>query len=129
MTARIHHLTFDCPDPATLSAFWSEVTGWREDPEDPNLPEHTEWALRNPDGGGNLLFIKTDGSKGEKNRLHLDVIPTDRTRDEEVERLLKLGATEFEDHRRPDGSGWVTLCDPDGNEFCVERSDAEKQPK
>jgi catechol 2,3-dioxygenase-like lactoylglutathione lyase family enzyme len=23
--------------------------------------------------------------------------------------------------RRPDGRGWVTLLDPEGNEFCVER--------
>jgi hypothetical protein len=60
-----------------------------------------------------------------KNRLHLDLVP-ETTRDEEVERLLKLGATLFEDHRKPDGTGWVTLLDPEGNEFCVERSKAEK---
>jgi catechol 2,3-dioxygenase-like lactoylglutathione lyase family enzyme len=129
MTARIHQVTFDCPDPATLSAFWSEVTGWREDPDDPNLPEHTEWGLRNPAGGPGLLFIKTGGGKTAKNRLHFDIIPTDRTRDEEVERLLELGATVFEDHRKPDGPGWVTMLDPEGNEFCVERSDEEKQAK
>jgi hypothetical protein len=23
------------------------------------------------------------------------------------------------DHRRPDGSGWITLADPEGNEFCI----------
>jgi len=42
-------------------------------------------------------------------------------RDEEVQRILALGATLFEDHRREDGKGWVTLADPEGNEFCVER--------
>lgn len=129
MTARIHQVTFDCPDPASLSAFWSEVTGWREDPDDPNLADHTYWGLLNPDGGPGLLFIKTDGSKTAKNRLHFDIAPTDRTRDEEVERLLTLGATQLEDHRKLDGSGWVYMLDPDGNEFCVERSAAEKQPK
>jgi hypothetical protein len=36
--------------------------------------------------------------------------------------LLGLGATLFEDHRRPDGSGWATLADPEGNEFCVLRT-------
>jgi hypothetical protein len=47
------------------------------------------------------------------------------TRDEEDERLLGLGATEVADHRRQDGSGWVTLADPEGNEFYVLRSDRE----
>ncbi len=64
-----------------------------------------------------------------KNRLHLDVQPVDRTRDEEVERLIGLGAKLFEDHRLPDGRGWVTLVDPEGNEFCIERSSAERAPR
>jgi predicted enzyme related to lactoylglutathione lyase len=36
-----------------------------------------------------------------------------------VERILALGAAHLADHRRPDGSGWITLADPEGNEFCV----------
>jgi hypothetical protein len=62
-----------------------------------------------------------------KNRVHLDLIPTERTRDEEVTRLLGIGATLFEDHREPDGTGWVVLTDPEGNEFCVERSLRERE--
>ena len=54
-----------------------------------------------------------------------DVLP-DTTRDAAVDRLLGLGATLVRDHRRPDGTGWVTLADPAGNEFCVERSAAER---
>lgn len=30
------------------------------------------------------------------------------------------------DHRRLDGKGWVLLADPEGNEFCVERSAKER---
>ena len=74
---------------------------------------------------GRLLFIEVPESKEIKNRLHLDLRPTDGTREQEVERLLGLGATRLADHRRPDGSGWVTLADPEGNEFCILRSDAE----
>lgn len=44
-----------------------------------------------------------------------------------MERLLGLGAKLAEDHRKPDGTGWVTLLDPEGNEFCVERSAAERE--
>jgi hypothetical protein len=58
--------------------------------------------------------------------VHLDWVPTDRTRDDEVERVLGLGATLHEDHRAPDGRGWVTLTDPEGNEFCIERGEAER---
>ena len=54
-----------------------------------------------------------------KNRIHFDLRPTDGTRDEEVERVLGLGATVVADRRRDDGSGWFTLADPEGNEFCI----------
>lgn len=57
--------------------------------------------------------------------MHLDLQPQDRTRDEEVERLLAIGATLVDDRRKPDGKGWAVLADPEGNEFCVERSAAE----
>jgi predicted enzyme related to lactoylglutathione lyase len=53
-------------------------------------------------------------------------MPAERTRDEEVDRVLALGATLVADHRRPDGTGWVVLADPEGNEFDVERSAAER---
>jgi predicted enzyme related to lactoylglutathione lyase len=64
--------------------------------------------------------------KRVKNRVHLDLGPTDRSRDEEVERLLEAGGSIVGDHRKPDGTGWVVMADPGGNEFCVERSDAER---
>ena len=73
-----------------------------------------------------MLFIAVPEAKSVKNRVHIDWVPTERTRDEEVERLLGLGASIHEDHRLPDGRGWVTMRDPENNEFCIERSDAER---
>jgi predicted enzyme related to lactoylglutathione lyase len=64
--------------------------------------------------------------KTAKNRLHLDLGPTDATRDDAVERALTAGASVLADHRREDGTGWVTLADPEGNEFCIERGDLER---
>jgi hypothetical protein len=49
------------------------------------------------------------------------VEPVAGLRDAELVRLLELG-----DLRRPDGSGWVVLADPEGNEFCILRNDAER---
>jgi catechol 2,3-dioxygenase-like lactoylglutathione lyase family enzyme len=126
MTASVHNITFDCADPYRLVGFWSQVTGFQGDPEDPNLPEDQEAILIGPEGHPNLLFIKVPEGKTVKNRVHLDLMPTDRTRDEEVTRLLGLGATLVADHRRSDGSGWAVLADPEGNELCVERSAAER---
>ncbi|GAA1934193.1 hypothetical protein J2S63_002050 [Marmoricola bigeumensis] len=53
--------------------------------------------------------------------------PRERTRDEEVTALLAYGAFLHADHRGicGPGSGWVTLADPEGNLFCVLRSEAE----
>jgi Glyoxalase-like domain len=126
MTARPRNITFDCADPYRLAGFWSEVTGYREHPENSNAPEDPEGLLVGPDGQPNLLFIKVPEGKTVKNRVHLDLMPTQHTRDQEVARLLELGATMVADHRRPDGTGWVVLADPEGNEFCVERSAQER---
>jgi len=43
----------------------------------------------------------------------------DRSREEEAERLVALGASQVADHRRPGGRGWITMADPEGNEFCI----------
>jgi catechol 2,3-dioxygenase-like lactoylglutathione lyase family enzyme len=126
MSIRIRNITIDCADPFALAQFWAEVTGYREDPENGNAPGDPEALLLGPANSPNLLFVGVQEPKQVKNRLHMDLQPTDRSRDEEVARVRALGATLFADHRRPDGSGWVTLADPEGNEFCVERSVAER---
>ena len=64
-----------------------------------------------------LTFAHVPEGKTVKNRLHLDVNPTDREQDEEVRRLLDLGAR-YADVGQGDES-WVVLADPEGNEFCV----------
>ncbi len=72
-----------------------------------------------------LLFIEVPDAKQAKNRIHFDLRPNDRSRDEELERLVELGATQIADLRKDDGGGWVVLTDPEGNEFCILRSDDE----
>ena len=68
-------------------------------------------------GPPRLTFARVPEGKTVKNRLHLDVNPTDREQDEEVRRLLDLGARHA-DVGQGDVS-WVVLADPEGNEFCV----------
>jgi Glyoxalase-like domain len=126
MTIALRSLTFDCIDWAPLVRFWSTVGNFVEDPDNPNNAGDPEGMLIDPESELRLLFIPVPEPKTVKNRLHLDVVPTDCTRDQEVERLLTLGATLVDDFRNDDGSGWVVLSDPEGNEFCVERSAAER---
>jgi predicted enzyme related to lactoylglutathione lyase len=121
----LRHVTIDCADPYTLATYWSTVTGWPV--SDVDEPGDAEVLVEAPAPLPGLLFVRVPEQKSVKNRVHFDWMPTERTRDEEVERVLALGATVYEDHRDPDGSGWVTLLDPEGNEFCVERSATERE--
>jgi uncharacterized protein (TIGR03086 family) len=128
MAARIKSITFDCADPYRLAQFWSQLTGFMEDPANGNAPEDPEALLLSPDGSLALLFIGVPEPKQLKNRVHLDPVPLECRRDEEVDRALGLGARVVDDHRRSAGAGWVVLADPEGNEFCIERSDGERTP-
>lgn len=129
MSSRISHTTVDCHDAYALSSFWARVLAFTDVPDDPNEPGDEECMIIDPLDGTRcqrLLFIEVPEEKRAKNRLHLDLVPTDRTRDEEIERVLALGATRVDDQRNADGTGWLVLADPEGNEFCILRSDAER---
>ncbi|MDF8265581.1 VOC family protein [Luteipulveratus flavus] len=122
MKTAVSHVTFDCRDAYAQAAFWCQVFDVPVDAEDhPGDPE----AIVRVEGGPTLLFVQVPDDKAVKNRVHLDLRPG-IPRDEEVERLRSLGATQRDDQRRPDGTGWVVMTDPEGNEFCVERSRAER---
>ena len=126
MACRVSQTTIDCHDAYALSQWWKSVLGYTDLPNDPNKPGHDECIIVDAKSGHRLLFLEVPDVKFCKNRLHLDLTPVDRTRDEEVQRVRGLGAVELADLRRSDGSGWVVLADPERNEFCVVRSDAER---
>lgn len=125
MQAEIKHLDIDCHDTYNLAKFWSAVLDAPMDDDD--QPGAAECAVRLPEANQPrfILFIKVPEAKTVKNRLHLDIAPTDRTLLEEVERVTALGATQIDDRRGPRGVGWIVMTDPEGNEFCIESSRAE----
>jgi hypothetical protein len=127
MTSYISHTTIDCRNAYELSEWWKPVLGYADLPGDPNLPGHEECMILDPETGHRVLFIEVPDAKSVKNRVHFDLRPCEGTRDEELAWLLDHGATEVADHRGKygPGSGWVTLADPEGNEFCILRSEAE----
>lgn len=125
MALSIAHTTVNARNSYALSVWWADLLGFAENPEDPNEPHHEECMIYSPDRSQALLFITVDGLQ-ESGRMHFDLRPEDLRRDEAVATAIAMGATEVADRRTADGGGWVVLADPEGNVFCVLRSDAER---
>ena len=135
-------VSVDSSRPHVLADWWAETLGWQVEPSDEAFIRRmiaqgyaTEekdtivhrgslvWkegaAIRHPDGmtrAPRVLFQLVPDEKIVKNRMHLDV------RVDDVEavqaRLLERGAT-FLHNGRQGPHTWVTMADPEGNEFCV----------
>lgn len=134
-------IVFDCADPDRLARFWASALGYVVQPPPPGyeswddllremgVPE-AQWrdrsAVVDPDGiGPRVFFQKVPEAKTLKNRVHLDIsvagpdVLGEQRRellDAESQRLAHEGATvlRFCDEH---GEQWVTLADPEGNEF------------
>ncbi|ARE73033.1 MULTISPECIES: VOC family protein [unclassified Streptomyces] len=122
MVSVVQNVAIDCSDAYGLARFWSEATGCPLHPE--SRPGDRETQVMLPEGPL-LYFNQVPEPKTVKNRIHLCLRPT-TSREEEVERLLRLGATLVADRREPGGAGWAVLADPEGNEFCVLRSQSDR---
>lgn len=130
MTSRLNEIVIDAADPETLAAFWCAVLGWQvvdsSDDEYELMPAAVSDAerlttMRAGVALPSLLILRNNDIKSAKTRVHLDVSPIDASHEEEVERLIALGATRV-DIGQPDDVTWTVLADPAGNEFCVLRS-------
>ena len=134
-------VTVDCAAPHTLADWWADLLGWQVEPSDEAFirrmiaeghasEQETAthrgalvWkegaAIVHPDGSGRrILFQLVPEAKTVKNRLHLDVrVGADKV-EPELERLTGLGAR-FLHRGRVGPHTWVTVADPEGNEFCL----------
>ena len=134
----------DAADPHAQADWWAETLGWEVEPSDAAFIRRmiaegyatdadtkmhngqlvwTEGAAINAPGGGvsgrpRVLFQLVPEAKASKNRLHLDVRVGEDQAEAELARLTARGATFL--HRGSQGPhSWITLADPEGNEFCV----------
>lgn len=118
---RIQCITIDAHDLKKVASFWAAALDWKitfEDEDEISL----ELLDEGPEVGRipDILFIKVPDDKVVKNRLHLDLRPQDQSI--EVARLESLGAKKIEIGQSDyDGTTWVVMADPEGNEFCVLR--------
>jgi hypothetical protein len=136
-------VTVDSRDPHALADWWADALGWVVESQDEQFIRRmiaeghaTEdetmqhngtlvWkvgaAIGHPDGLGvapRVLFQMVPEQKSVKNRVHLDVRIGDDDRDEVIGRLTAAGASVLHEGRQGPHT-WVTLADPEGNEFCV----------
>jgi len=139
-------ITFDCADPDALARFWAEVLGYRVQPppegfdtweaalEAFGVPE-ADWNSRSAaipvEGTGpRLFFQRVPEGKTVKNRVHLDVrAAPGLTGDERMEALeaeasrlegLGAGRAYRVEPDPPLETGFITMLDPEGNEFCLD---------
>ena len=122
MSSKFTELAIDCADPSALARFWCAVLDYEvQDIADGLVTIGSPLGAEGRNQIGpvppTLTFAQVPECKTVKNRVHLDVSPTDREQDAEVRRLLDLGARHL-DVSQGDVS-WVVLADPEGNEFCV----------
>lgn len=120
MACRLTELVLDCREPERLAQFWCAVLGYVRLGEDDGAVEiGPETGFGGP--APTLVFSPSVEPKSTKLRLHLDVNPTDRDQDQELQRLLELGAQRADVGQRGTES-WHVLADPEGNEFCLLRT-------
>jgi catechol 2,3-dioxygenase-like lactoylglutathione lyase family enzyme len=111
---RIGSVVIDCNNFDKMLAFWQEALHYitRE-------PAKGGWVILRGPAGKNTSVSLNQVQPSEKltgrNWLHFDLYT--RNQRDEVERLLKLGATRHPQEYEPDDD--FVLEDPDGNLFCV----------
>ena len=111
---RIGSVVLRVDDLRRQTEFWEAALGYvrREDDSDDFV------LLRPGDGiGPNLSLDRARSTLQIPPRIHLDLYTDDQAG--EVERLLRLGATEIHWDKRPPDADYVILADPEGNRFCV----------
>jgi hypothetical protein len=120
MACRFTELVVDSRDPEALAAFWSAVLGYRElsRDEDGAIEIGPEEGFGGP--APTLVFTHVADPTPGKLPWHVDLSPTDRDQDAELERLLSLGARPADVGQTGEES-WHVLADPEGNEFCLLR--------
>lgn len=122
MASTIRNITIVCAQPWELAQFWSSVLD--RPVLDNDKPDADEVGIPLDGITGELLFTRAPEDTVIQNRMHLCLEP-DYGQDAEIDRLVQLGASLVSDLRGPTW-GWAVLRDPEGNEFCVLRSEAER---
>jgi len=108
------HVVLDCADAEALAGFWSEALGYKR------AGAGGQYVLLLDESGGlpAMILQQVEEPKTGKNRMHIDVTAKDI--EAEVQRLESLGARKVSASPiEEQGTDWIQMADPEGNEFCV----------
>jgi predicted enzyme related to lactoylglutathione lyase len=110
---RVGSIVIRVDDLERQARFWEEALGYerRIRREDFILLAPTDRA------GPNVSLDRVRSTVQVPPRIHLDLYAEDQAA--EVDRLIRLGATEVHWDKRPPDADYVILADPEGNRFCV----------
>jgi hypothetical protein len=138
-------LAVDCARPHELADWWAQTLGWVVEESDEDFVRKmvaegyatesdtmiyngklvwvTGAAIRHPDGPATgirkrVIFQQVPESKTVKNRWHIDVWVGADNVQSVSEQLISRGAT-FLHEGQQGPHGWITMADPEGNEFCL----------
>jgi catechol 2,3-dioxygenase-like lactoylglutathione lyase family enzyme len=115
MIGRLHHVVIDCPDPAGLAAFYSELTGL------PVVYNSEDWVvIAGAEDTSGIAFQLAPDHQPPKwpdpsrpQQFHVDIMIDDITRARS--RLLELGARPLAE----ENGGFGVYSDPAGHPFCL----------
>jgi Glyoxalase-like domain len=114
MACKFSELVVDSAEPRRIARWWADVLDYRIVDEEDEIVE-----IAGPSGSGpTIVFLRVPEPKSVKNRLHIDLSPTDGEQAAELARLEGLGA-ERADVGQAEDASWIVLRDPEGNEFCL----------
>ncbi len=118
----LKEIVFESGTPSALARFWAEVLdGYAVRAYDEaeiarlaglGLTPETDLSVMVDGPGPSLCFHHVPGRDYQNNRLHLDVVVTDRAG--EAKRLVGLGASV-----QREAEGYTVMQDPEGNQFCI----------
>ncbi len=114
MPVRLRYIVIDAHDLPGLARFWTQALGWRV------LSERENEVVIGTDENAPAGIMPVTDPKTVKDRVHLDLTGSAADRDQEIDRLLALGARRV-GIGQTGAESWTVLADPEGNEFCVVR--------
>jgi Glyoxalase-like domain len=114
MPSRLSSIAIDSAAPRALADFWCAVLGWQIVEQSDEVVSiaaaDRTWPV--------IDFLPVPERKTAKNRLHLDLRADGVNTNDELLRLIELGALPVNVGQSADAP-WVVLADPEGNEFCL----------
>ncbi|MEV0115917.1 VOC family protein [Streptomyces sp. NPDC050844] len=125
--ATVKQVSLGVVDDVRAGEFWRQALGYVRRP--PRY-EGDDWIVLEPPQGVPGVAIAMDVSESpaeEFPRIHFDLDAGARDLDEEVGRLMALGAQRVDWQHYPEDPArpYVVLADPEGNRFCVEGERAD----